>query len=132
RGGTPSGGFRALIEIANSKRRGSPRALIDRALGVELHRHIRAADQPGTDAHRFERADQIATRLLPRADHDGVDVQRLWLAVDAEMQSGIVDPVVLDPGDHHDAATLEQRAPDPAGRLGQSGADFSSLSLEPA
>ena len=75
-------------------------------------------------------ATQLAPRLLAGADDDRVDVEQLRLAVDADVQTGVVDALVLDAGEHRDAALLEQRAADPAGRLGEAGADLARLALQ--
>ncbi len=58
---------------APSERGGQARALVDRALGVELARLERAADQVHGDAGGGERRLQFAQRFLPRAQHDRVE-----------------------------------------------------------
>ena len=47
-----------------------------------------------------------------------------------DVQPGVVDALVLDAGEHRHAALLEQRAADPAGRLGEAGADLRVLALQ--
>ena len=74
--------------------------------------------------------DQFAPRLLARADHDRVDREHLRHAVDDDVQARVVDLLVFDAGDHRDAAALEQRAPNPAGRLREARADLRFLALQ--
>src|SRR6266404_194985 len=122
----------AVFARANSRlqRQRDPRPLIDRPLGVELERDICATDQLWLDSRRFEARNQFAARLLPGANHDRIDREQLRLAVDPDVQSGVVDAVVLDAGQHRDAAALEQCAAYPARRFGQARADLLSLALQ--
>jgi hypothetical protein len=50
-----------------------PCALIYGALGVQLYRYIRTADDVMGDAELFQRVRKAAVRFLPGADHDTID-----------------------------------------------------------
>jgi hypothetical protein len=66
------------------------------------------------DAALVELEGEVAPRLLARADHDRVDVQYARLAVDTDVQPGVVDTLVGDAAQHAHAALAQQRAPDPS------------------
>ncbi len=51
-------------------------------------------------------------------------------AVDADVQAGVVDALVFDARERLHAALLEQRAPDPSGRLRKAFADLARLALQ--
>src|SRR6266545_1710425 len=92
----------------DSKRERDARSLIDRAFGIELERDISAADQRRRDPCRFEARDELAARILARADHHRVDVEHLGLTVHDDMQARIVDLHVFDAGEHRHAAPAQQ------------------------
>src|SRR5205814_3230299 len=78
----------------------------------------------------FEIRDELATRLLARADHHRVDVENLRLAVEDDVQARVVDLHVLDAGEHRHTAPAQQRAADPAGGFREPFADFGALALQ--
>jgi len=58
------------------------------------------------------------------------DRQALPLAIDDDVQSGVVDALVGDPREHLHTALLEQGSANPAGGLGQAVADLRRLALQ--
>ena len=70
-------------------------------------------------ARRAQRVVQLAQRLLARADHDVVHVEHPGLAVEGQVQAGVVDAFIGHPRMHRDAARLQRRAVDPARGLAQ-------------
>ena len=73
---------------------------------------------------------QAAHRLLAGADHDVVDLEQPRLAVDGEVQAGVVDPVVRRAADLLDAGLLEHRPVRPARGLAEVLADHRGLALD--
>jgi hypothetical protein len=73
---------------------------------------------------------EIAARFLAGADDDVVDRQALRLAIDDDMQAGVVDALVAHPGKHLHATLLEQGATNPAGGPGEAVADLGRLALQ--
>ena len=110
--------------------KGSPRGacLVDGALGVEFGSEVGAADQAHRDAGRLSGALQFALRFRP-AQTTMVSTGSVLVAVDGDVQPGVVDAFVAHASDHLHAAFLEQRAAYPAGRFGQSVADLRRLAL---
>ena len=106
-------------------------ALRDRAPRVELGGDVGAADQRDR-ASRLRAAARASSRRgsCPAQTTIVSTSSTLRLAVDADVQSGVVDPLVLDAGNHRHAALLEQRAPDPAGGLREALADLARLALQ--
>ena len=80
-----------------------------------------AATSPGTSSRRGSWPAQM-TIVSTSSD--------LRLAIDGDVQPGVVDAHVLHSREHRDAAALEQRAADPAGGLGETGADLRVLALQ--
>jgi hypothetical protein len=104
--------------------------LPDRPLGIEFRRHVGAADHRVRDAGGFQSGEQAALGFLAGAEHHGVHRQQAFLAIDADVQAGIVDLQVLDAAQHVYAALLQQQAARPAGGLGQSLAELGGFALQ--
>ena len=68
-----------------------PRALRNRAPGVELERDIRSTDQGEKRPARAQRCFELTPRLLSRADDDRIRRDQLELPVDFDVQSRVVD-----------------------------------------
>src|SRR6185312_11348845 len=91
--------------------------LPDRTLRIELRRDVGATDHMHGDAQLDQFAGQRTVGLLSGADDNVVDAECLRLAVDADVQTGIVDPFVRDAAEHLDALGFQRRAMYPAGGL---------------
>ena len=76
------------------------------------------------------RSAKLATGFLARANDDRVDIENLGLAIDLDVQPVVVDTMGFDAAGHRDATLFQQGAANPAGRFGETGADFFSLSLQ--
>ncbi|TYZ60370.1 hypothetical protein PybrP1_001342, partial [[Pythium] brassicae (nom. inval.)] len=99
---------------------GQPRALVDRALGVELAGLVRAADAEDRDALALERRLELAQRDLPGAHDHVVHSQHVCSALlVCVVQPSVVHLVVRHAAEHRHGAVLERQAVDPAGRLAQ-------------
>ena len=108
-------------------------ALLDRALGVQLGGHVGAADQvracaPAATRSSYSAAHRLLARRRPRR---GRPRARRGVAVDGDVQAGVVDPVVRHAADHASTPRLlEHRAVRPAGRLAEALADRGGLALQ--
>src|SRR5262245_22954508 len=77
-----------------------------------------------------QRLFEITQRLLPGADHDRVYSERPKPLRRAYMQAGIVNALIGDSRKHLHTAASQGRAVNPAGRLAESFARFTCLSLQ--
>mmetsp|Transcript_23942 Transcript_23942/g.76876 ORF Transcript_23942/g.76876 Transcript_23942/m.76876 type:complete len:214 (+) Transcript_23942:415-1056(+) len=109
-----------------------PRALVDRALGVELRGEVRAADREGRDAEGEKWRLERRVRDLPRANHDGVDVEHAPLSslADLDVQAVVVHLLVLHAAHHLHAPPLECCTMDPPRRPPQPGPELPLLALQ--
>ena len=78
----------------------------------------------------FQARLQLAQWLLTCADDDVIDGQDLCLAVDGDVQTGIVNAVVLHTRNHLYVACFERGAVYPAGGFTQAIADFARFALQ--
>src|SRR5688572_17842123 len=84
----------------------------------------------GSEATACERRDELALRLLARADDHRVHGQEPRLTTLRDSEPGIVDPLVGHAGDHAHAAALEREAMHPARRLAEVAAGRRRPSLQ--
>src|SRR5688572_33410010 len=94
-------------------------AFPDGALRVEFGGDLRAAHEVRLEAPGLERGDELAPRLLPRADDDRVHGEKPHFAAVRNPKPGVVDPFVSDAGEHAHAPALERQAMDPPRRLAE-------------
>lgn len=88
-----------ISQRSRSDLRGQSCALFDGTLGVEFSCHVGAADDVGHHARDGQFVHEIANRLLPGADDDGVDLEKsglLVLLTEGDVQAGVVDALVVD------------------------------------
>ena len=105
-------------------------SLLDRTLGVQFHREVRAADDVNRFAARLETTVQFAPRNLPRAKHHVVDIQQARFSSHLDVQSKVVDAAIGDAGQHPDPAVVEAQAMRPAGGFAEALARLSRLALQ--
>jgi citronellol/citronellal dehydrogenase len=107
-----------------------PHALVDGTHGVEFGGFLGSTDDVDFDTCRFQFVEQTAVGFLSCTDHDGVGLDQLRHALDLDMQSLIVDPLVDDARHDPDVALGEAAAQDPAGRHSEIGARPRRLALQ--
>lgn len=88
------------IQRRDSQRCGKPAGLVDRALCIQFCSDIGTAHKVRGDACILQWLQQVASRLLPCADHDRVHRQGLRLAFDADVQAFLVHAEIFHAAEH--------------------------------
>mmetsp|Transcript_27056 Transcript_27056/g.49205 ORF Transcript_27056/g.49205 Transcript_27056/m.49205 type:complete len:208 (+) Transcript_27056:1265-1888(+) len=116
----------------NLQRGGATCALVDRAFGVQLCRHICATNHMASHPLCLQRVCQTAVTNLASADNHIVHIQHTWIFprfAKRDMQTVVVYLFVVNTTQHFDVLHLQRRAVNPARGFAQTFAQRLGFSL---